>query len=106
MFACFPGRYNQYKDDDEFKRVDAFICSHPVANCELYLQFKKPVVLFATTRLEFGRHDKFIDWRLPDWNEDEGKRRWREWVTTVRMIARDGRSTVSANSMYDTMYIE
>ena len=98
--------YNQYKDDDEFKRVDGFICSHPVANCELYLQFKKPVVLFATTRLEFGRHDKLIDWRLPDWNEDEGKRRWREWVTTVRMIARDGRSTVSANSMYDTMYIE
>ena len=30
-----------YAQDDEFKRVDAFICSYPVANCELFVPFNK-----------------------------------------------------------------
>ena len=25
-----------YKNDSEFNRVDVFICSHPVANCEIF----------------------------------------------------------------------
>ena len=98
--------YQRFKDDDEFNRVDAFMCSHPAANCELYLQFGKPVIIFATTRLEFGRHDRFIDWRQPDWDEGEGKRRWREWVQTLMKIGTDPRSTISANNLYDLKYIE
>ena len=98
--------YTRFKDDAEFNRVDGFMCSHPTANCELYLQFGKPVIIFATTRLEFGRHDKFIDWRHPDWNEEEGKRRWRAWVQTLLKLGQDPRSTIAANNLYDVKYIE
>eukprot|EP00741_Cyanophora_paradoxa_P010430 tig00000037_g10085.t1 len=41
-----------YKKDEEFAKVDAFICSHPVANCELFLPFNRTVILYLTTRLE------------------------------------------------------
>ena len=30
-----------YQNDDEFARVDAFVCSHPAANCELFIPFNK-----------------------------------------------------------------
>jgi hypothetical protein len=43
--------YEIYKNDEEFKRVDVFMCSHPAANCELFESFEKPMVMFATTRL-------------------------------------------------------
>eukprot|EP00040_Diaphanoeca_grandis_P004279 m.27877 g.27877 ORF g.27877 m.27877 type:complete len:960 (+) comp15826_c0_seq2:152-3031(+) len=98
--------YNEFKDTEEFQRVDGFLCSHPVANCELFLKFNKPVIVFATTRLEFGRHDKFIDWRAPDWTQVEGERRWRQWIETLIKISKDPKSTIAANSMYDVKYIE
>lgn len=53
-----------YKDDPEYHRVDMFMCSHPAANCELFELFQKPMVVFATTRLEFGRDDTHISWRV------------------------------------------
>ena len=95
-----------YQGHPEFQRVDAFICSHPVANCELFLPFKKPIIIYATTRLEFGRHDKFIDWRLSDWNQKEGLRRWNSWLGTMRSLAADPVNVIAANSLYDAKYIE
>jgi len=47
--------YEAYKDDEEFKRIDAFICSHPAANCEIFHMLGTPLVMYPTTRLEFGR---------------------------------------------------
>jgi len=98
--------YDEFKNNEEFNRVDGFICSHPVANCELFLKFNKPVVVFATTRLEFGRHDKLIDWRQPDWTQEEGSKRWHEWISTLHALNKDPKNTIAANSMYDVKYIE
>ena len=97
--------YDTYKNDEEFARVDAFMCSHPAANCELFLGFGKPIVVYATTRLEFGRHDAGIDWRLPHLKADAPKR-WRSWVKTVVKLANDPRNTVAANNHYDVAYIK
>ena len=91
---------------DEYGRVNAFICSHPAANCELFLPFKKPLIVYATTRFEFGRHDKYIDWREPDWNQAEGEVRWQRWLNTTVTLAANPINTIAANNMYDVKYIE
>ena len=96
-----------YRDDPEFKRVDAFICHHPVANCELFLPFNRSIIIHATTRLEFGRHDEGIDWRLSSgYDRDVGKVKWQKWVRTVQNLARDKRNVIAANNVYDRDYIK
>jgi len=95
-----------YEHDEEFERVDAFICHHPVANCELFLPFNKPIIVHATTRLEFGRHDGGIDWRVrTGWNINEGREKWKKWIATVIKLAEDDRNVIAANNAYDAEYI-
>ena len=53
--------FDAYKNDPEFQRVDLFICSHPAANCELYMPFNRSILVYATTRLDFGRDDPYVD---------------------------------------------
>ena len=55
--------FDAYKNDEEFRRVDLFVCSHPVANCELFMPFNRSILVYATTRLEFGRYDADVAWR-------------------------------------------
>ena len=43
----------------------AQVCSHPAANCELFLPFDRAILVHLTTRLEFGRHDANVEWRVP-----------------------------------------
>ena len=96
-----------YENDDEFKRVDAFICHHPAANCELFLPFDKPIIIHATTRIEFGRHDAGIDWRLgAGYEEEKAKRKWRSWISTIMKLDKDKRNIIAANNAYDAEYIK
>ena len=97
--------YDAYADDPEFQRVDAFICSHPVANCELFVEFNRSIIIHATTRLEFGRNDAGIAWRLPSYNATIAKRKWVEWINTLRKLAAEPRNIIAANSLYDVEYI-
>ena len=96
--------FNAYRNDPEMQRVDAIICSHPVANCELYMPFNKSMIIYATTRLEFGRNDRFIDWRTP-YMTDANKYRWIEWINNIRKIAANPRNIIAANNLYDAKYI-
>ena len=48
-------KYSRYKDDPEMRQVTHFVCFRPVAMCELYLKFKKSLVVVATGRYEEGR---------------------------------------------------
>lgn len=86
-------------------RVDVVICSHPAANCELYLDFGKPLVIYATTRLEFGRLDRFVEWRKP-FITDSSLGRWQAWVATVKRLASQPWNAVLANNWYDAHYIK
>lgn len=44
-------------------RVDVVVCSHPAANCELFMPLNRTMIVYPSTRLEFGRDDESIDWR-------------------------------------------
>lgn len=95
-----------YQADPEFQRVDAFICHHPVANCELFLPFNRPIIIHATTRIEFGRNDPGIDWRLKSgYNSKVGQEKWKRWIDTLRELAEDKRNVIAANNVYDRDYI-
>jgi hypothetical protein len=50
--------YEAYKNDSEMNQVDAFICFHPVAMCELFMPFNRSLIVIASTRYELGRHSK------------------------------------------------
>ena len=101
--------YERYKEDKEMARVDLVICSHPASNCELYLPLNKSLIVFATTRIEFGRYDAEVGWRKPIMDKQSSTVadvRWREWVHNLRLIASSKRNIVAANSLYDKYYIE
>jgi len=50
--------YEVYKNDPEINQVDAFICFHPVAMCELFMPFNRTLIVISSTRYELGRHSK------------------------------------------------
>ena len=95
--------FDVYKNDPEFQRVDGFICSHPAANCELFIPFQKPIIVYATTRIECGRHDDAIDWRST-WMEHREKR-WMEWGASLKYLAKNPRNIVLTNNYYDAAYV-
>jgi hypothetical protein len=68
--------YQYYKDDLTMNRVDAFVCFHPAAMCELFMPFNRTIIVIASTRYELGR-----------WLADE----WNEWNRNLRIIASDPR---------------
>ena len=88
-----------------FLNANTVMCSHPIANCELYASFKKHYLLYVTTRLEFGRFDDYIPWRTNTVREYDVNR-WFEWADNFKRIARYNRVPVLANNMYDAKYIE
>ena len=97
--------YEEYKNDEQFMSTSFIFCSHPAANCELYLQFGKRIVIYNTQRIEFGRDDKFVWWRRPIFSKDS-KERWAEWVNNIRAIAASDKNIVATNNMYDAKYTE
>eukprot|EP00741_Cyanophora_paradoxa_P005854 tig00000113_g5672.t1 len=90
--------FEAYKNDPEMQQADVFmcllvihaapppLCSHPLANCELFLPFNRSIVLYATTRLEFGRNDDVVEWRQPYLSAARSPRRWAEWVHNVQRV--------------------
>jgi len=96
--------FEAYKADPEMARVDLFICSHPVANCELYMPFNRSIILYPTTRLEFGRNDDNIAWRERFMDKKHNPIRWRQWLSNVHAIASNPRNVLAANNIYDALY--
>ncbi len=68
--------YEYYKDDPLMKRVDAFVCFHPAAMCELFMPFNRTIIVIASTRYELGRLS------VNDWNQ---------WNKNLQIIASDPR---------------
>ena len=67
------------------------------------------MIVFATTRIEFGRYDPEVGWRKPIMDKQSSTVadvRWREWVHNLRLIASSKRNIIVANSLYDKYYIE
>lgn len=97
--------YEHYGEDARFASSDVVFCSHPAANCEIYLPFDKSILVYLSTRLEFGRHDEYVWWRRPLIGPD-ARDRWRDWVRDVQTIARSKSNLIAANNLYDVKYTE
>lgn len=98
--------FEAYRNDEEFRRVDLFICSHPAANCELFMPFNKTMLVYATTRIEFGRNDPNIPWRRP-YITERSPQRWVEWIRNLKLIASSGDGNlIAANNRYDVAFIK
>ena len=81
------------------------LCSHPVANCELFMPLNKSLIVYATTRLEFGRYDEHVAWRKKDLSP-QSPYRWEEWVSNLRRIGARPGNVIAANNKYDVYYIK
>ena len=68
--------YEYYKSNSLMKRVDAFVCFHPAAMCELFMPFNRTIIVIASTRYELGR-----------FSADQ----WNTWNKNLRLIASDPR---------------
>ena len=97
--------FDAYKHDPEFARVDAFLCTHPTANCELFMPFNKSIIINAAARIEFGRYDDNIPWRRERLTS-RSYEQWREWVKNLQLIAARPENVVMANNLYDVAYIK
>ncbi|CAF1288151.1 unnamed protein product [Adineta steineri] len=82
--------YEAYKNDPEMIQVDAFICFHPTAMCEVFMPFNRPLIIIASTRYEMGRFSK---------------EEWIKWNKNLQLIALNPRNIVAANNLYDAEYI-
>lgn len=98
--------YYAYVNDLDFQQVGAVMCSHPVANCELYMPLGKPIILYLTTRLEFGRNDRHVPWREPWVRGADSSEAWKAWIDNFIKIAKKEHNVVLANNKYDAKYVE
>ena len=95
--------YDAYKNDKEFGQVDYVMCSHPAANCELYLAFNKSMVVYSTTRVEFGRNDEYVWWRQPYLGNRTA--RWNHWLSNLKQLYNSPLHLVAANNRYDVNHM-
>lgn len=80
-----------YGGQREWQSVDAFICMHPAATCELFIPFNRTLIILATIRYDNGR---------------VAVRDWRRWNTRLADIAADSRNIIAANNQYDIQYMQ
>jgi len=82
--------HSVYGNQTDWQSVDAFVCLHPAATCELFQPFNRSILIVTTTRYEAGRRS------IGD---------WRRWNDRLARIAADPRNVVAANNQYDVEYM-
>lgn len=82
--------HSVYKNDPEFQSVDAFICMHAAATCELFVPFNRPIIIVATIRYDNGR---------------VGLNEWKRWNDRLLEIAAEPTNVIAANNRYDVEYM-
>ena len=80
-----------YGGQREWLSVDAFVCLHPAATCELFLPFNRTIIIATTIRYDNGRV------AVSD---------WKRWNDRLAHIAADGRNVIAANNQYDVQYMQ
>lgn len=82
--------YDFYRNQVEMNLVDAFVCFHPSAMCELYMPFNRTLIIIASTRYELARYER---------------NQWLKWNENLIRISQDPKNIVAANNLYDAKYI-
>jgi len=80
-----------YGAQQEWLSVDAFVCMHPAATCELFLPFNRTIIIVTTIRYDNGRL------AVTD---------WKRWNARLVSIAADSRNVIAANNLYDVHYMQ
>ena len=80
-----------YGTHPEFQSVDAFVCQHPAATCELFVPFNRTIIIVTTIRYDNGR---------------VAVRDWKRWNDRLTRIAADERNVIAANNQYDVQYMQ
>ena len=83
--------FEAYKDDEEFRSVDAIVCFHPIATCQLYMPFNKSLIMISSTRYEHGQHDA---------------ENWLRFNWMLQLASHNPRHLIGGNSVYDADYIK
>jgi hypothetical protein len=83
--------FEAYKNkNDEMKEVDIIVSDNPFSQFEYYMGLGKSFILYAGTRFEHGR---------------EAQHQWRILNENIKIVAKDPRHVILANSHYDAHYI-
>jgi len=83
--------YSVYGGQKEWQSVDAFVCLHPAATCELFVPFNRTIIIVTTIRYDNGRVTI---------------RDWKRWNDVLTGIAADDRNIIAANNHYDVKYLQ
>ena len=83
--------YEYYKHDDVMKSVTAFVCTLPVAMCEVFVKFNKSMIVIANIRYEQARPEAA---------------KWYRLNNLLQNIYDDPKGLVAANNLYDAQYIQ
>ncbi|ELT88348.1 hypothetical protein CAPTEDRAFT_185292 [Capitella teleta] len=81
---------SEYEDDPQMNQVTHFLCTSPVALCEYYMPFNKPLIIYITHRYEMGRY----------LNAD-----WQRWNEHLAEIAQNPENAIAASNQYDAAYL-
>ena len=82
--------YAVYGGQADWQAVDAFVCLHPAATCELFVPFNRSIIVLTTIRYDNGR---------------VAVRDWKRWNSRLARIAADERNMIAANNEYDVQYM-
>lgn len=83
--------FDAYKDDAEFRAVNAVICLLPLTTCQVYLPLNRSVILIAVVRYEAGQESAHL---------------WTRFNKLIKQIGDNPRHFIGANSRYDAEYIK
>ena len=83
--------YEEYVSDPEMQMVTHYFCAFPVAMCEVFQPFGKPVIAYVTTRYEHGRVTQT---------------KWDKWTKSLVTLSKNPNNLIAANNVYDAKYVE
>lgn len=79
-----------YEGDQLIQSADAFICTFPASQCQIWLPFDKAVVILPVHRYNLGRCEP-VEWHLLN--------------KQLKLLAKEARNTIAAASRYDKEYM-
>lgn len=83
--------FEAYKNDDRMSNVDLFFVSNTASLAELFMPFNRSIIINLSQRYEYGR-----------WNHET----WTHWTENLLALAKDPRSILVSNNMYDSLYTQ
>jgi len=82
--------HEEYETDPEMMLTTHFLCTYPVAVCQLYVSFGRPIVMYVNSRYEQCHYTGA---------------RWTRWNRIVAQLFADTNNRLVAGNLYDAKYV-